>query len=390
MGPLSDLRVVEFDGLGPVTFAGMLLADMGAQVLRLTRAASAGAAAFEEVGGAVLHRGRVAVAVDLKSPDDRERVLDLVARSDALIEGFRPGVMERLGLGPDVVAAHAPALVYGRVTGWGQTGPMADQVGHDLNYLALSGVLHAMGEPGRPPTPPLNLIADYAAGAQGLVIGLLAGVMEARRTGRGRVIDAAMTDGAAQLAGLFAGLSARGLWTEARGANLLDGGAPFYRCYACRDGRFVAVGALEPRFYAAFLAGLGIAPQDAPQHDLSVWPAMHVRFADAFATADRDEWAARFAGTEACVTPVLTASEARAHPHNRARGTFDPDGFPTPAPIFDEVRAEPRPAAAMSLDAAVAEWTAPRTGHGGTRSQATQQPPGTGPALASDGGSHSS
>lgn len=358
MGPLSDLRVVEFDGLGPVTFAGMLLADMGAEVLRLTRAEGAGAAVFEEVGGAVVHRGRRAVAVDLKSPADRDRVLRLVARADALIEGFRPGVMERLGLGPKDVAASAPALVYGRVTGWGQTGDMAAEVGHDLNYLALSGTLHALGEPDRPPRPPLNLIADYAAGAQTLVVGLLATTLEARRTGRGRVVDAAMTDGVAQLSGIFAALSGRGLWSEARGANLLDGGAPFYRCYVCRDGRFVAVGALEPRFYAALLSGLGIRAEEAPQHDLSTWPALHDRFATAFATADRDDWAARFAGTEACVTPVLTPAEARRHPHNLARGTFDANGFPQPAPVFDGVRASPRPASSTTLEGALAAWGA--------------------------------
>ncbi|HEV2082508.1 MAG TPA: CaiB/BaiF CoA-transferase family protein [Brevundimonas sp.] len=356
MGPLSDLRIIEFDGLGPVTFAGMLLADMGAQVIRLTRAATAGAAVFEEVGGAVLHRGRAAVAVDLKSPHDRDRVLDLLAGADALIEGFRPAVMERLGLGPVEVAARAPALVYGRVTGWGQWGPMADQVGHDINYLALSGVLHALGEPDRPPRPPLNLIGDYAAGAQGLVIGLLAGVLEARRTGVGRVVDSAMTDGAAQLAGLFAGLTARGLWSETRGANLLDGGAPFYRCYACRDGRFVAVGALEPRFYAALLAGLGIPAEEAPQHDPAGWPRLHDRFAAVFASADRDDWATRFAGTEACVTPVLTPTEARIHPHNVARETFDDRGFPAPAPVFDGRRAGPRPADTLSLEDAAAAW----------------------------------
>ena len=358
MGPLSDLRIIEFDGLGPVTFAGMLLADMGARVLRLTRASSAGAAAFQEVGGAVMHRGRTAVAVDLKSPGDRERVLDLLARADALIEGFRPGVMERLGLGPADVARRAPALIYGRVTGWGQSGPLADQVGHDINYLALSGALHAMGEPDRPPRPPLNLVGDYAAGAQGLVVGVLAGVLEARRTGVGRVVDSAMTDGAAQLMGLFSGLAARGLWSEARGANLLDGGAPFYRCYACRDGGFVAVGALEPRFYAALLAGLGLEPDAAPQHDPTRWPALHELFASVFATADRDVWAERFAGTEACVTPVLTPSEAREHPHNVARGTFDARGFPRPAPVFDGARAQPDPADSMSLREALAVWDA--------------------------------
>ena len=357
MGPLSDLRIIEFDGLGPVTFAGMLVADMGARVIRLTRSASAGAAVFDEVGGEVMHRGRIAVPVDLKSPEDRARVLDLLADADALIEGFRPGVMERLGLGPEVVAGRAPRLVYGRVTGWGQTGPMADQVGHDLNYLALSGALHALGEPDRPPRPPLNLIGDYAAGAQGLVIGLLAGVIEARRTGTGRVVDAAMTDGTAQLTALFSALSTRGLWSERRGINLLDGGAPFYRCFTCKDGRFVAVGALEPRFYAALLSGLNIAPEEAPQHDFSTWPALHARFEAVFATADRDAWTERFAGTEACVTPVLTPTEARAHPHNVARRTFDADGHPLPAPVFDGARGTPKPTTAMALDEALAGWT---------------------------------
>jgi alpha-methylacyl-CoA racemase len=358
MRPLSDLRVIEFDGLGPVTFAGMMLADLGARVLRLTRSASAGAAVFDEVGGAVLHRGRAAVPVDLKSPADRDRVLDLLARADALIEGFRPGVMERLGLGPDIVAGRSPRLVYGRVTGWGQTGPMADQVGHDLNYLALSGALHAMGESDRPPRPPLNLIADYAAGAQGLVIGLTAGVIEARRTGRGRVVDAAMTDGAALLTGLFQALRARGLWSDARGANLLDGGAPFYRCYACADGRFVAVGALEPRFYAALLAGLDIPADQAPQYDLAGWPALHARLEAAFAARPRDVWADHFAGTEACVTPVLTLAEAPAHPHNRGRNTFDARGFPQTAPRFDgdDGRAPPD-VAPLSLEAALEAWT---------------------------------
>ena len=355
-GPLSDLRVIEFDGLGPVTFAGMLLADMGAQVLRLTRAASAGAAAFEEVGGAVLHRGRPAVPVDLKSPEDRARVLDLLAEADALIEGFRPGVMERLGLGPQTLSERAPRLVFGRVTGWGQDGPKAEEVGHDLNYLALSGMLWRLGEPDRPPRPPLNLIADYAGGAQQLVIGVLAAVMEARRTGRGRMVDAAMTDGSALLGGLFDGLATRGLWQEVRGANLLDGGAPFYRCYVCRDGGWVAVGALEPRFYAALLEGLGVPPEAAPQHDRSAWPDLHARFEALFATRDRDEWAARFDGTEACVTPVLSPFEARSHPHNRARGTFDARGLPARAPRFAPHHTSPAPAAGLSLDQAVAAW----------------------------------
>jgi len=359
MAPLSGVRILEFDGLGPVTFAGMVLADMGAEILRLTRSAAAGAAAFSEVGGEVLHRGRPAVEVNLKDGSDRARVLDLAAGADAIIEGFRPGVMERLGLGPAELQARQPRLVYGRVTGWGQTGPMADRVGHDLNYIALSGALHPVGEPGRPPRPPLNLVGDYGGGAMFLVAGVLAALLEARSTGRGRVVDAAMTDGSALLTSLFHAFRARGLWSDARGANLLDGGAPFYRCYACRDGRFVAVGALEPRFYGALLAGLGIPPEEAPQFDIAGWPALHARFEALFATRDRDQWASVFEGTEACVTPVLSLGEAPAHPHNAARGTFIDAApvQPAPAPRFDAAPPVPKPQPApLSLDEALARW----------------------------------
>ncbi len=359
MKPLSGVRILEFDGLGPVTFAGMVLADMGADVLRLTRSAAAGAAVFAEVGGEVLHRGRAAVAVNLKDPADQARILDLVAAADAVIEGFRPGVMERLGLGPADLQARNPRLVYGRVTGWGQTGPMADQVGHDINYIALSGALHPLGEPDRPPRPPLNLVGDYGGGAMFLVSGVLAALLEARTTGRGRVVDAAMTDGSALLTSLFHALRARGLWSGARGANLLDGGAPFYRCYACRDGRFVAVGALEPRFYAALLTGLDIPADEAPQYDTGGWPALHARFEAAFAARDRDDWAARFAGTEACVTPVLSLEEAPDHPHNASRGAFVDSGVvqPAPAPRFDGAAALPEtPAEPLALDAARRRW----------------------------------
>ncbi|MBX3477850.1 MAG: CoA transferase [Brevundimonas sp.] len=357
MPPLSGFRILEFDGLGPVTFAGMMLADLGAEVLRLTRADGGGA--FEDVGGAVLHRGRAVVPVDLKAEADRARVLDLARSADAVIEGFRPGVMERLGLGPDALARDNPRLVYGRVTGWGQGGPLADQVGHDINYIGLSGVLHAMGEPDRPPRPPLNLVGDYGGGAMMLVVGVLAALLEARKTGRGRVVDAAMTDGSALLAALFPALAARGLWSDRRGANLLDGGAPFYRCYACRDGGFVAVGALEPRFYAALLKGLEIDPAEAPQQEFALWPGLHARFAAVFATRDRDDWADRFAGTEACVTPVLTFEEAAAHPHNRTRQTHARAGIvqPAPAPRFDGqvVPVSPeRPR--LTLDQALERW----------------------------------
>jgi len=359
MKPLSGLRILEFDGLGPVTFAGMVLADLGADVLRLSRSADAGAQAFSEVGGAVLHRGRAAVGVNLKEPGDLAGVLELIGAADALIEGFRPGVMERLGLGPDVCAGRNARLVYGRITGWGQTGPMARQVGHDINYIALSGALHAMGEPDRPPRPPLNLVGDYGGGAMMLITGVLAALLEAKATGRGRVVDAAMTDGSALLMSLFQALGARGLWSEARGANLLDGGAPFYRCYTCRDGGFVAVGALEPKFYAALIRGLGLTLETAPQFDLAGWPALHVRLEAVFATRDRDDWAAHFEDTDACVTPVLTLAEAARHPHNAARGTFVEQGVvqAAPAPRFDGTPAEPvEQAAAMSLDEARSRW----------------------------------
>ena len=356
MKPLAGVRIIEFDGLGPVTFAGMVLADLGAEVLRLTRAD--GASAFGDVGGAVLHRGRSAVPVDLKSPADRAVVLDLIARADAVIEGFRPGVMERLGLGPDVCAAANPRLVFGRVTGWGQTGPLADTVGHDINYIALTGALHAMGEPDRPPRPPLNLVGDYGGGAMLLVTGVLAAIIEARQTGRGRVVDAAMTDGVSMLSSLFHALSASGLWSAERGSNLLDGGAPFYRCYACADGGFVAVGALEPRFYAALLKGLGIDPAEAPQFPPSGWPALHARFGEAFSTRSRDDWAAHFDGTEACVTPVLTFAEAASHPHNVSRSTLVGEPVqPSPAPRFNDNVTKPQPGTALDLSSAVARWT---------------------------------
>lgn len=360
MKPLSGVRILEFDGLGPVTFAGMALADMGAEVLRLTRSAAAGAPVFADVGGEVLHRGRPAVEVNLKDPADLARVLDLAAAADAVIEGFRPGVMERLSLGPGDLHARNPRLVYGRVTGWGQTGPLARTPGHDLNYIALSGALHPMGEPDRPPRPPLNLVGDYGGGAMFLVAGVLAALLEARTTGRGRVVDAAMTDGSALLTSLFHAFRARGLWSDARGANLLDGGAPFYRCYACRDGGFVAVGALEPQFYAALLAGLDVPAEEAPQFDLAAWPVLHARFESLFATRDRDDWAAHFAGSDACVTPILSLGEAPLHPHNAARRTFVEAGVvqPAPAPRFGddspEPAVQPEP---LALADAVARWT---------------------------------
>lgn len=367
MKPLSGIRIIEFDGLGPVTFAGMVLADLGAEVVRLTRASTAGAAVFNQVGGEILHRGRTAVAVDLKDPADQSRVLELASRSDAIIEGFRPGVLERLGLGPETLRARNPRLVYGRVTGWGQSGPLAGEVGHDINYLALSGALHPLGDQDRPPSPPLNMLGDYGGGAMMLVTGVLAALIEARASGRGRIVDAAMTDGSALFTCLFHAFRPLGLWSDARGTNLLDGGAPFYRCYRCRDGKFVAVGALEPRFYAALAQGLGLDTADAPQFPMTDWPTRHARFEAIFATRDRDDWADHFSGTEACVTPVLDLAEAPLHPHNIARGTFAPGPpiQPSPAPRFSEDVTPTVPGTRQTLDEALSAWAADRNGRRG-------------------------
>ena len=354
MKPLSGVRIIEFDGLGPVTFAGMVLADLGADILRLSRAE---AGAFGDVGNEVMHRARNAVVVDLKSPADRDRVLDLIAGADAVIEGFRPGVLERLGLGPEDCGARNAKLVFGRVTGWGQTGPLAQTVGHDINYIGLTGALHAMGEAGRPPFPPLNLVGDYGGGAMLLITGVLAAVIEARTTGKGRVVDAAMTDGTSLLSALFFAMTASGHWSGERGSNLLDGAAPFYRCYACADGKFVAVGALEPRFYAALLAGLDLDPAEAPQFPVSGWLTLEARFTELFAGRTRDDWAEHFAGTEACVTPVLTFAEAADHPHSQARGTIaGSPPQPSPAPRFNGQVASIEPAGSLSLENALARW----------------------------------
>lgn len=313
-GPLAALKVVEFAGLGPAPLAGQLLADLGAQVRVIDR--RSGPADATDVN----RRGKRSIALDLKSGDGRAVALDLVARSDVLIEGFRPGVMERLGLGPE---ACPDTLVYGRITGWGQGGPLGRTAGHDLTYLAVSGALGLMGRPDQPPAPPLNLIADYGGGTMFLLFGILSALFERSITGRGQVVDAAMVDGVPAMMGLLHGMMARGDWTAARSDNWLDGGAPFYRCYACADGRFVAVGALEPQFYAQLLAGLGLEEAALPdQNDKAGWPEMHARFADAFAERTRDDWAAIFADTDACVAPVLSVAEAAAHPHLAERATY--------------------------------------------------------------------
>ncbi|HYF21834.1 MAG TPA: CaiB/BaiF CoA-transferase family protein [Caulobacteraceae bacterium] len=333
-GPLTGMRVLEFAGLGPAPFCGMLLSDLGADVVRIDRKGTqALLGRFDATA-----RGRRSVALDLKRPEAVEACLRLCEGADALIEGFRPGVMERLGLGPEQALGRNSRLVYGRMTGWGQTGPLAQAAGHDITYLALSGALHAIG-PAERPVPPLNLAADYGGGALYLAFGVLAGVLSARETGRGQVIDCAMTDGAASLMAIFYSLKAAGLWDDARReANLLDGGAPYYRTYACADGRHVAVGAIEPQFYALLLEKAGLSdPAFAAQNDRAAWPELADKAAGVFATRTRDEWCALLEGSDACLAPVLSMSEAPTHPHNAARETFVEEGGvvqPAPAPRF--------------------------------------------------------
>lgn len=323
-GPLSGVRVLELGGIGPGPYAGMLLADLGADVVRVDRPG-------EDLSPthAVLLRGRRSVALDLKTDEGRQSVLGLAARSDVLLEGFRPGVAERLGVGPDDVLAVQPALVYGRMTGWGQDGPYAGRAGHDITYLAVSGALEAFAGPDGRPVPPLNLLGDFGAGGMLLAFGVVSALLHARTTGEGQVVDAAIVDGVASTTAMLQSMLASGLWPGAPGANLLDGGAPFYRCYRTADDRWVAVGALEPIFYARLLDGLGLDPRLAgTQLDRSTWADLADRFEAAFRSRTRDEWADHFAGRDACVAPVLSVREAARDPHLVARGTYrtDPAG----------------------------------------------------------------
>ncbi|WP_242886088.1 CaiB/BaiF CoA transferase family protein [Actinomadura litoris] len=335
-GPLAGVRVVELAGIGPAPFAAMLLADLGADVIRIDRVSAVGDAA---TGGTdFTNRGKRSVAVDLKSARGRDVVLRLAERSDVLLEGFRPGVTERLGIGPDDCLDRNPALVYGRMTGWGQEGPLARSAGHDIGYIAITGALHAIGRADGPPQVPLNLLGDFAGGSMYLVTGVLAALLEARTSGRGQVVDAAIVDGTAHLSTFTHSFLAAGLWEDRRGVNLLDTGAPWYDVYETADGRYMAVGALEPQFYAEFVRGLGLDPEDLPSRDdRAGWPGLRDRFAAAFRTRTRDEWAAIFLPGDGCVAPVLSMEEAKAHPYNASREVFPEIAGhrqPAPAPRF--------------------------------------------------------
>ncbi|MDP3671408.1 MAG: CaiB/BaiF CoA-transferase family protein [Telluria sp.] len=346
-GPLAGIRVIEMVGLGPCPFAAMMLADMGAEVIRIDRKAAPGAdTPFPMLGTRfdVMARGRRSLALDLKQPGALEVALRLLDQADAVLEGFRPGVMERLGLGPDVCQARNPKLVYGRITGWGQSGPLAQAAGHDLNYLALTGMLHAMGRAGEPPAPPLNLVGDFGGGAMMLAFGVVCAMLEARRSGKGQVVDAAMTDGAALLGAMIYGFRAHGSWDERREANLLDGGAPFYDTYACADGKFISIGSIEPQFYALLLKLTGVSdPAFDAQMERSGWPSLKAKLSALFKTRTRAQWCELLEGTDVCFAPVLDMAEAPQHPHNRARATFvEVEGVtqPAPAPRFSRTAPE--------------------------------------------------
>ena len=365
MGPLHGIKIVEFAALGPCPMAAMILADLGAEVVRIERKPAPGAKPASDLFDPkidILNRSRRVVTLDLKKPEGLAAARELVAKADILVEGYRPGVMERLGVGPDESLNANPRLVYGRMTGWGQTGPLASTAGHDINYLSLSGALHAIGEPGGKPVVPLNLVADCGGGAMLLVVGVLAALTEARTSGRGQVVDAAMTDGSALLMTMMYTLKAMGQWGQTRGSNLLDGGAHFYDTYRCADGKYISIGPIEPQFYALFLQKAGITDPDfSQQWDRARWPELKTRLAAHLATRTRDEWCAVFDGSDACVAPVLDMDEAPEHPHNRARGTFIEVGGviqPAPAPRFSRsTPATPRaPQVGATGEDVLADW----------------------------------
>jgi alpha-methylacyl-CoA racemase len=361
-GPLSGIKVLELESIGPAPFAGMLLADMGADVLVIDRPVSTDLGLKRERALDVMMRGKRSVTLDLKKENAKEATLELIARADALIEGMRPGVMERLGLGPDKALERNPKLVYGRMTGWGQSGPLAARAGHDINYIALAGVLHAFGRKGEAPVPPLNLIGDFGGGGMLLGFGVACALIEAQRSGNGQVIDAAMVEGASLLAAMFSGLLAANTWTEERGANILDTGAPWYNVYATKDGKYVSVGAIEERFYRELLSKMNANEFQSVQHDKPGWPKMKARFAEIFKAKTRDEWVKVFEGSDACFAPVLSWSEAPRHPHNRARSAYisvKRVEQPAPAPRFSRTPAEvmhPPPERGEGGGKALADW----------------------------------
>ena len=332
-GPLSGLKIIEFQGIGPGPFCGMLMSDMGAEVIRIDRYGAQGGSNKD-----ILARGRKSIALNLKTPEGVETALKLIDQADALIEGFRPGVMERLGLGPDVCLARNEKLVFGRMTGWGQTGPLAKAAGHDINYISITGALHAIGRPGERPAVPLNLVGDFGGGALYLAFGLACGIIEARASGKGQVVDAAMTDGSASLMAMFFGFKASGMMSDEHGTNLLDGGAHFYDTYECSDGKWISLGSIEPQFYALLREKAGLDSDEwNAQMDPGQWPALKEKLMGVIKTKSRDEWCAIMEGTDVCFAPILTLEEAAKHPHNVARETIvEIEGVPQPnvAPRF--------------------------------------------------------
>jgi alpha-methylacyl-CoA racemase len=340
VGPLSGMKIIEVSGIGPAPFCGMLLADMGADVVCVDR----GTKPVLDPSTDCTRRGKRSIVLDLKAPSDRETFLNLVEKADALLEGFRPGTMEKLGLGPDECLSRNHRLVYGRMTGWGQFGPLAQAAGHDINYISLTGVLHAIGREGEKPVPPLNLVGDFGGGAMLLALGMVCALLETQKSGEGQVVDAAMTDGSALLMALFYSLNAQGQWTMERGCNLLDGGAPFYDVYETGDGKYVSIGAIEPQFYTLLMDKLGLCDDEVPtRDDPRSWPELSTRLEQLFKTRSRDEWCELLEGSDACFAPVLDFQEAPHHPHNRARSTYlEVNGLtqPAPAPRFSRTPSE--------------------------------------------------
>ncbi|NQV70473.1 MAG: CoA transferase [Pseudohongiella sp.] len=359
MGPLKGIRILEMAGIGPGPFCAMMLSDMGAEVIRIDRLNQKGSGHRANV----LNRGRRSIALDLKNPAAIETVLRLVDQADVLIEGFRPGVMERLGLGPDVCLQRNPKLVFGRMTGWGQSGPLSQAAGHDINYISIAGALGAMGYADRPPAPPLNLVGDFGGGAMYLLTGVLAALLERNSSGKGQVIDAAMTDGTASLLSPFFGLMAMNMWTTDRHSNKLDGGAHYYGSYECSDGKYISIGSIEPQFYALLLSKCEITDEEfLPQQDQQSWPLLRERLEQLFKTESREHWCQLMEGTDVCFAPILDLAEAPNHPHNKARGTYvDFEGVtqPAPAPRFSRTQSEIQSSAAMvgeHTEQILADW----------------------------------